>query len=126
MHVSNTISRVHIYSYVIYLILQPTESCSSSLTSSQETLEQTDYSLYMPTPAPKLPQLKEFVRSASDGRISPIRGQLLLPLSEAADSTQRYYRRKASEAIDLVLDTIAPGQSKEQTTGIGERHILLL
>ena len=69
--------------------------------------------MWLPTPQPHLPILNHFLGKASQGSISPIRGQMLMPLEDAAASTRRYYKRKASEAVDLVLDCIAPGQAHE-------------
>lgn len=89
---------------------------STGLSTSQETI---DVSMYMPTPQPKLPKLNEFITLASDGRVSPIRAQMNQPVDQYADRTQRYFRKKVNECIDVVLDCIAPGQSSELKTLLG-------
>ncbi|XP_063427552.1 uncharacterized protein LOC134711053 [Mytilus trossulus] len=45
--------------------------------------------------------------------MSPIKYMLQQPLECVQDSTKRYVKRKASEAVCTVLDHIAPGQSSK-------------
>jgi len=47
----------------------------------------------------------------ADGRVSPIRSQCKSDVLTISSSTQRYYRRKAEQVIDVVLDAIAPSNS---------------
>ena len=55
----------------------------------------------------------EVIDLASRGKSSPLRGQLRTNIDEAKLSTIRYYKRKAEESVDSVLNLIAPGQSQE-------------
>ena len=81
---------------------------------SEYTLEDPlNYSLWLPTPVPKLTKLNDFLHQCSEGRLSPVRSQMQVPLTECADSTSRYYKRKAKQVVHLVLDCIAPGQADE-------------
>ncbi|CAC5415963.1 unnamed protein product [Mytilus coruscus] len=47
------------------------------------------------------------------GSISPLKFQLSKPLNDVKESTLRYIKRKATESIDVLLDSIAPGQSSD-------------
>ena len=49
----------------------------------------------------------------SNERMSPLRSQLQKHWEDVADRTKRYYKRKAEEGINHVLEIIAPVQSKE-------------
>lgn len=49
----------------------------------------------------------------SNERMSPLRSQLQKHWEDVADRTKRYYKRKAEEGINHVLEIIAPGQTKE-------------
>ena len=57
----------------------------------------------------KLHFLNNFLREASEGRVSPVRSQCTSNVFTTSSRTQRYYRRKAEQAIDTALDAIAPG-----------------
>lgn len=70
-------------------------------------------SLWLPTPEPKLHKLNDFIKYASDGRVSPVNAPLRKPVNEASDNTLKYYKRKASQAKTLIMECIAPGQSHE-------------
>ena len=62
-----------------------------------------------------LKALNEFIRSApcARGRVDPVVRQLSLTWKEAAPSTQRYYRQKGKEIVEVALDCLAPGQAIE-------------
>lgn len=49
----------------------------------------------------------------SNGKFSTLRGKLHTSISKAKPSTLRYYKRKAEESTDALLNLFAPGQSKE-------------
>ncbi|XP_076089047.1 uncharacterized protein LOC143059437 [Mytilus galloprovincialis] len=57
--------------------------------------------------------LNEPLQNLSSGNMSPIKYILQQPLECVQNSTKRYVRRKASEAVCTVLDHIAPGQSSK-------------
>jgi len=59
----------------------------------------------------KLHSLNSFLRQSSSGRLSPIRSQLRSDIADISSTTNRYYRRKAVQAVESVLDAIAPGNS---------------
>lgn len=59
----------------------------------------------------KLKGLNTFLTTASD--MSPIRYPLKKPIADLQENTLRMYKRKALEAIDCVLESVAPGQSAE-------------
>ena len=69
---------------------------------------------WIPTPQIKtsLSSLNGFIRSISERDVSPVRGQLHLPVSKVSSITSRYYKRKSQEICRAVLDCIAPGQSQ--------------
>ena len=60
-----------------------------------------------------LKAVNEFIRSApgARGRVDPVVRQLTIPWKEAAPSTQRYYRQKGKEIVEVALDCLAPGLS---------------
>lgn len=68
----------------------------------------------MPTPEVKanLSSLNTFITRVTAREVSPVRGQLHSPLSDVANSTSRYYKRKSQQVCEAVLDCIAPGQSQ--------------
>ena len=76
--------------------------------------EDTSYE-WCPTPCVKsgLKTLNDFIRSTSSlrGKVEPVVRQLGIPWREAAPSTQRYYRQKGKEVVELALDCLAPGQA---------------
>ena len=60
----------------------------------------------------KLHSLNNFLRQAGDGRVSPIRSQLSTNVDNISSPTARYYRRKGVQAVESVLDAMAPGQNR--------------
>ena len=82
---------------------------------SQESLTAGETSTeWQPTPQiqMKLHSLNNFLRQAGDGRVSPIRSQLSTDVNNISSPTARYYRRKGVQAVESVLDAIAPGQKR--------------
>lgn len=81
---------------------------------SQESLTAVETSMeWQPTPQiqMKLHSLNNFLRQA-DGRVSPVRSQLCTNVESISSSSTRYYKRKGMQAVETILDAIAPGQSK--------------
>ena len=84
--------------------------------ASQGTVPEVATSLeWQPTPQVqhRLHYLNNFLRSSADGRVSPVRSQLctdVLNLSPSS-SRSRYFKRKAVQAVETVLEAIAPEQS---------------
>ena len=68
---------------------------------------------WQPTPRVehKPQSLNNFLRRTSDRSESPVRSQCKSDELTISASTQRYYRRKAEQVVDVVLDSIAPGKS---------------
>ena len=62
-----------------------------------------------------LKALNEFIRSAprARGRVDPVVRQLSILWKEATPSTQRYYRQKGKEIVEVALDCLAPGKAIE-------------
>ena len=98
----------------------PSETSEASTTDtlfssfSQGTNPEVDTSLeWQPTPQVKeqMISLNNFLRTV-DGRISPIRSQLGTDVEQISSRTSRYYRHKAVQAVETVLEAIAPGNSK--------------
>lgn len=56
------------------------------------------------------------------GSVSPVRSQLQSDFQEISSRTSRYYNRKALQAVDAVLDAIAPGQSTQLIQQLVERY----
>ena len=48
---------------------------------------------------------------ATEGRVSPVRSQCQSDVLIMSSRTQRYYRKKAEQAIESVLESIAPGNA---------------
>lgn len=57
--------------------------------------------------------LNETIEHMSSGNISPIKSTLRTDLETAGRTTRWYYKRKAEESIEALLETIAPGQGLE-------------
>ena len=98
----------------------PSETSEASTTDtlfssfSQGTNPEVETSLeWQSTPQVKeqMISLNNFLRRV-DGRISPIRSQLGTDVEQISSRTSRYYRHKAVQAVETVLEAIAPGNSK--------------
>ena len=48
---------------------------------------------------------------ATEGRVSPVRSQCQSDILSMSSRTQRHYRKKAEQAIESVLESIAPGNA---------------
>lgn len=68
---------------------------------------------WQPTPQVEhqLQHLNSYLLKSTDGRVSPVRSQCKSDVMTISSSTQRYYRKKAEQAVDTVLHAIAPGNS---------------
>ena len=86
------------------------ESCQSSQISSWSQEEGSDHQLESRGTL-KFEELNTYLKAGSD--MSPIKYPLKKPLADIIENTLRLYRRKTLEAIDCVLDSIAPRQSAE-------------
>ena len=74
-----------------------------SRTSSQESLCTAETSAeWQPTPQiqHRLYYLNNFLRMATVGRVSPVRSQCQSDVLTMSSRTQRYYRKKAGQAIE--------------------------
>ena len=60
----------------------------------------------------KLHSLNNFLRQAGDARVSPTRSQLSADVNNISLPTAHYYRFKGVQAVESVLDAIAPGQKR--------------
>ena len=100
---------------VKFLLLQPSEHNSEVLSLSSQGSVQEGETLqeWQPTPQveQKLQSLNNFLRRTSDRSVSPVRSQCKSDVLTVSASTQRYYRRKAEQVVEVVLDAIAPGNS---------------
>lgn len=98
-----------------FLLLQPSEHNSdvfslSSQGSGQEGETSQEWQL-TPQVEHKLQSLNNFLRRTSERSVSPVRSQCKSDVLTISASTQRYYRRKAEQVVDVILDAIAPGNS---------------
>ena len=96
--------------------------------ASQESVPEVETSLeWQPTPQVqhRLHFLNNFLRNSADGRVSPIRSQLctdVLNLSPSSSCPSSYYKRKVVQAVETVLETIAPQQSTWLFIRVVERY----
>ena len=115
--------------YTQFLLLQPSEHNSEVLSlSSQESVQEGETSQeWQPTPQVehKLQSLNNFLRRTSHRSISPVRSQCKSDVLTISASTQRYYRRKAEQVVDVVLDAIAPGNSTWLFEQVCSRHEII-
>ncbi|CAG2204934.1 unnamed protein product [Mytilus edulis] len=81
--------------------------CSSECT--QATNSQTsNWSDNIQTP---LSEINQALSTIGRGSISPLKFQLSKPLDDVKESTLRYIKRKATESIDVLLDSIAQSEA---------------
>ena len=115
--------------YTQFLLLQPSEHNSEVLSlSSQESVQEGETSQeWQPTPQVehKLQSLNNFLRRTLHRSISPVRSQCKSDVLTISASTQRYYRRKAEQVVDVVLDAIAPGNSTWLFEQVRSRHEII-
>lgn len=82
--------------------------------ASQESVPEVETSLeWQPTPQVqhRLHYLNNFLRNSADGRVSPVRSQLCTDVLNLSPSSSGYYKRKAMQAVETVLEAIVPEQS---------------
>ena len=99
-----------------------------SRTSSQESLCTAETSAeWQPTPQiqHRLYYLNNFLRMATEGRVSPVRSQCQSDVRTMSSRTQRYYRKKAGQAIEAVLGSIAPGNASWLNQQVMQRRTRL-
>ena len=94
---------------------------SSSKGSSAEVETSREWE---PTPRVEhqLQHLNSFLLKSTDGRISPVRSQCKSDFMTVSSSTQRYYRKKAHQAVETVLGAIAPGNSSWLLQQVFTKH----
>ena len=101
--------------FSLFFLLQQGDPNSDILSSSsQESSVGVETSReWQPTPLVKyqLRYLKSYLMKSTDGRMSPVRSQCESDVMTISSSSQRYYRKKASQAVDTVLNAIAPRNS---------------
>ena len=93
--------------------------------ASQESVPEVETSLeWQPTPQVqhRLHFLNNFLRNSADGRVSPIRSQLCTDVLNLSSSSSRYCKRKAVQAVETVLEAIAPQQSTWLFNRVVERY----
>ena len=99
-----------------------------SWTSSQESLCTAETSAeWQPTPQiqRRLYYLNNFLRMATEGRVSPVRSQCQSDVRTMSSRTQRYYRKKEGQAIEAVLGSIAPGNASWLNQQVMQRRTRL-
>ena len=102
------------FSLIFFLLQQGDPNSDILSSSSQESSVGVETSReWQPTPQVKhqLRYLNSYLMKSTDGRISPVRSQCKSDVMTISSSSQRYYRKKASQAVDTVLNAIAPGNS---------------
>ena len=116
-------------SRVTWTLQLPVESDDASSeafsSASQESVPEVETSLeWQPTPQVqhRLHLLNNFLRNSADGRVSPIRSQLCTDVLNLSSSSSRYYKRKAVQAVETVLEAIAPQQSTCLFNRVAERY----
>ena len=62
---------------------------------------------------------------AAGGRVSSVRSQCQCDVLTMSSRTQRYYRKKAEQAIEGVLESIAPGNGSWLYHQVMQRRIHL-
>ena len=90
------------------------DALSRTSSGSQESLGAVETSAqWQPTPQIEhhLYYLNNFLRMATEGRVSPVRSQCQSDVLTMSSRTQRYYRKKAEQAIEGVLESISPGNA---------------
>ena len=90
------------------------DTLSRTSSGSQESLGAADMSAeWQPTPQiqHRLYYLNNFLRMATEGRVSLVRSQCQSDVLTMSSRTQRYDPKKAEQAIEGVLESIAPGNA---------------
>lgn len=67
--------------------------------------------------------LNSSINSITDGRYSPVKSTLNAEWDDISQTQQRYYKRKAKEAISAALSVISPGQEEEIWSSLREETL---
>ena len=94
---------------------------SSSQGSSPEVETSREWEL-TPRVAHQLHHLNSFLVKSTDGRISPVRSQCKSEFMTVSSSTQLCYPKKAHQAVETVLEAIAPGNSSWFLQQVFKKH----
>ena len=100
---------------------------TTSSQSSQSTNEQ-DVSIWVDEiedQQQKRKSLNKPVNSIASGRYSPLLSTLNASWDDISNTQQRYYLRKASEAITTALSVICPGQENEIWNSLRQNSLLV-
>ena len=98
----------------IYQSSQSSQTSQSSQ-SSQSSIPEAEISIWadeIEAQNQKRVNLTEAIDSITDGRYSPLKSTLNTDWNDVSDTQQRYYVRKAKEAISASLSVLAPGQEE--------------
>ena len=68
---------------------------------------------------------KQLPWRTSDRSVSPVRSQCKSDLLTISASSRQYYRRKAEQVVDVVLDAIAPGNSTWLFKQVRSKHNII-
>ena len=68
---------------------------------------------------------KQLPWRTSDRSVSPVRSQCKSDLLTISASSRQYYRRKAEQVVDVVLDAIAPGNSTWLFKEVRSKHNII-
>ena len=101
---------------------QTISSQSSQSSNEQEVSIRVDE---MEDQQQKRKSLNEAVGSISSGQFSPVLCTLNTSWGDISNTQQRYYIRKATEAISTTLSVISPGQENEIWSVLRQAPILL-
>ena len=105
----------------------PDDTRTISSQSSQSTNER-DVSIWVDEiedQQQKRKSLNEAVNSIPSGRYSPLLSTLNASWDDISNTQQRYYLRKASEAITTALSVICPGQENEIWNSLRQDSLLV-
>ena len=105
----------------------PDDTRTISSQSSQSTNER-DVSIWVDEiedQQQKRKSLNEAVNSIASGRYSPLLSTLNASWDDISNTQQRYYLRKASEAITTALSVICPGQENEIWNSLRQDSLLV-
>ena len=110
----------------------PLASCMDSIKEQLVGVETSHEWQPAPQVEHQLRYLNSYLMESTDGRISPVRSQCKSDVMTISSSSQRYYRKKASQAVNTVLNAIALGnlswllQKLSKSTIADELSLLLL
>ena len=102
-----------------------TISSQSSQSSNEQEVTCSIWVDEMEDQQQKRKSLNEAVGSISSGRFSPVLSTLNTSWGDISNTQQRYYIRKATEAISTTLSVICPGQENEIWSALRQAPTLL-